>query len=219
MRTIRHLVVLSACLAVAATALAGPAFAASPLKILRDCSDDGRLQGTYTDADLQRALSDIRGDTAAYTNCAGAITAAIGSNGPGAKSARNDDGNGGRGGSGSGGGNGGFGSGAVDANGDVRISPSERRAAAQERAEERSEHRQIASIADDIVGPADGDEDGGPQGAIVTGDASAGIPTPVIIALIALVLALATGGTWYAAHRYPAIGNALRRVQLPNRRG
>lgn len=43
---------------VAATAFAPGAFAASPRAIYQDYSDNGKLDGSYSTADLQRALKD-----------------------------------------------------------------------------------------------------------------------------------------------------------------
>jgi hypothetical protein len=49
--------------------LAPSASAASTIEILRDCEDDGQLQGHYTPAELRKARSNIPTDTDEYTNC------------------------------------------------------------------------------------------------------------------------------------------------------
>src|SRR3954454_14625152 len=38
-------------------------------KVIRDCTDDGRLQGKYTQRDLRDALSSLPSDIDEYTNC------------------------------------------------------------------------------------------------------------------------------------------------------
>ena len=45
------------------------ASAASTIEILRDCEDDGQLQGNYTPAELRKARNNIPTDTDEYTNC------------------------------------------------------------------------------------------------------------------------------------------------------
>jgi hypothetical protein len=73
-------------------------------KVIRDCTDDGRLQGHYSQKDLRDALSSLPSDIDEYTNCRDVIRrAAFG--GAGGSSG----GKGGSGGSGGGGGGGEFG--------------------------------------------------------------------------------------------------------------
>lgn len=194
-RAIRQLIVLAAVLAAlpAATAVAGP------YDILRDCLDDERVQGDYTDAQLQNALRKLTGDANEYSNCRAIIGAEIG-------------GGGGSGGDGSPNGGGGGGGGAngrydPDLDGDGKISPAERRKAKEWRERERErERRQIASIGDGFGGGAH------PNGIVPDRASSGGMPLPLILALVALTLAAIGGGTWYAAQRNPAVANALRRV-------
>src|SRR3954462_14242667 len=42
---------------------------ASGGKVIRDCTDDGRLQGHYSQRDLRDALDSIPSDVDEYTNC------------------------------------------------------------------------------------------------------------------------------------------------------
>jgi hypothetical protein len=46
-------------------------------KIVRDCNDDGRLQGRYTPAQLTAAYQALPSDVSEYTNCADLIRAAL----------------------------------------------------------------------------------------------------------------------------------------------
>lgn len=88
--------------------------------VIRDCTDDGRLQGSYSQAELRSALANLPSDVEEYTDCGPVIRAAQrnaastpGGRGNGNGSdARGGGGGGGAGGSGGGGGTGG-GSGAT----------------------------------------------------------------------------------------------------------
>jgi hypothetical protein len=53
----------------AALLIAPAAMAATTTQILRDCQDDGVLEGHYTAAELRKALRHIPSDVAEYTNC------------------------------------------------------------------------------------------------------------------------------------------------------
>jgi hypothetical protein len=187
-RAIRQLIALAAVLAAipAATAVAGP------IDIIRDCVDDERLQGNYSDAQLQNALRTLRGDADEYSNCRSIIGAAIGG-GPDGKGSR--DGADGRG---------------ADLDGDGKITPAERRKWREQQERERErERRQIAAIGNGFGGIG-GDYDG--TGGDRASSSGGGMPLPLILALVALTLAAVGGGTWYAAQRNPAVANALRRV-------
>src|SRR3954447_25681439 len=89
-------------------ALLAPATArAGGAAVIRDCTDDGRLEGHYTQRDLRDALSSIPSDVDEYTNCRdvirrAAFSAGAGGGGKGGGSAGAPGGAGG--GSGSGGG-------------------------------------------------------------------------------------------------------------------
>jgi len=54
----------------AALATASPAEAASRNQIIKDCADDGRLQGSYTKSELRDARQNLPSDVAEYTDCA-----------------------------------------------------------------------------------------------------------------------------------------------------
>ena len=53
-----------------ALVLATPAQAASRGQIIRDCADDGQLQGSYTQSELRDARQNLPSDVAEYTDCA-----------------------------------------------------------------------------------------------------------------------------------------------------
>src|SRR5688500_16905798 len=59
---------LGTCLLLALVA-APAANAASTTQILRDCADDGVLQGSYSPSELRRARQNIPTDTDEYTDC------------------------------------------------------------------------------------------------------------------------------------------------------
>jgi hypothetical protein len=58
-----------ACLAGGLFAVVPAANAASTTQILRDCADDGVLQGDYSPAELRKARQNIPTDTDEYTDC------------------------------------------------------------------------------------------------------------------------------------------------------
>lgn len=191
-RAIRQLLLLAALIG----ALTAETAVAGPYDIIRDCIDDERLQGNYSDAQLNRALRRLTGDVDEYSNCRSIISAAIGDD-PKAKGSKNDGGGGGEKGKG------------ADLDGDGKVTASERRKAkrlARKRARERDE---IAAIGDTVG--TDDDDDSAAGG----GGGPGGIPLPAVLALAALVLGGAGGGTWLAAQRNPTIANALRRAGLP----
>ena len=76
-------------------AIAPAADAASTTQILRDCADDGVLQGHYTPSELRKARQNIPADTDQYTDCRDVIARAAGRGAAG-------DGNGSGGGAGGG---------------------------------------------------------------------------------------------------------------------
>jgi hypothetical protein len=62
----------------AALSLASPAHAADPTtKILRDCTDDGILQGSYTLAQLRKARDHIPAELNEYSDCGDVLSRAI----------------------------------------------------------------------------------------------------------------------------------------------
>jgi hypothetical protein len=86
-----------ACLVLGLFAVVPAANAASTTQILRDCADDGVLQGDYTPAELRKARQNIPTDTDEYTDCRDVLARAA------AAGVSSRGGSGGSGGSGSGG--------------------------------------------------------------------------------------------------------------------
>ena len=95
----------------AALLLAPTASAAGPIQIIRDCEDDGVLQGSYTASELRDARSKLPTDIDEYSDCrdvlSRAITAATASSNPTPTPSPTDGGDQGGGGTGSGGSTGG----------------------------------------------------------------------------------------------------------------
>src|SRR5689334_12269895 len=100
----------------AALVLAPSAHAAGTTQqILRDCIDDGVLQGHYTQAELRKAAANLPTDVDEYSDCGGVLSRAL-QNGDPTKSDDNDSSNSSGGATGGGGGssNGGNGGGTSD---------------------------------------------------------------------------------------------------------
>jgi hypothetical protein len=172
-------------------ALLAPAAAhASSGKVIRDCADDGRLQGRYSDKELKQALKDLPADLDEYSDCREAIGAAIGKGG-GHK--------GGGGNQGGGGGGGGGGHHASTANNQRHQADD---AAALDKATGGGKPKLRVGGKD--VSP-------GSNGLFRNASASHSIPGPLLAALIALGLLAIVAGFLALRRRIPA----LAKVPLP----
>src|SRR5690242_20243626 len=80
MRRLLLALTLLLALAPAATAVARSSAAT---KVIQDCTDDGRLEGHYTQSQLKSALNSIPSDVDEYTNCRDVIHAAYVAGGSG----------------------------------------------------------------------------------------------------------------------------------------
>jgi hypothetical protein len=185
----RHTLVL---LALSLVALALPTLAhASPNAVIRDCADDGTLQGKYSNGDLRRAQQTLPADLDEYSDCREVIGAAI-TSGPGGKGGR---------GRGRGGG------------GPALSAAAKRRGDARDRAAlaaiTRGDKRPALGIGGKTIKP-------GPNGLFDVPSASSGLPLPLILALVGVGL-LATGGLFYVLRRrVPALARlSLPRISLP----
>jgi hypothetical protein len=72
-RVVHRLIVIAALLALAAPAVAQ----ASPQAVIRDCADDGHLDGKYSNDDLRRAADTLPSDLDEYSDCREVINGAI----------------------------------------------------------------------------------------------------------------------------------------------
>jgi hypothetical protein len=194
-RLMRHLLLLAALVALAVPAVAS----ASPKQVLDDCNDDGVLSRQYSNSDLRKALDDMPTDIAEYSDCEEIIGAAI--------SGGSDKGQG-RGSPGQGVG----GAGAAD--------PGEQAARAQDAADlealtaaaqEDNGKKPAIQVGDKTVKP-------GGSGLFDLASASNGLPTPLLVALIALGLLALAGGFVALRGRVPALGRIPLLSKLPTPR-
>ena len=161
---------------------------ASGGKVIRDCTDDGRLQGHYSQKDLRDALSSMPSDIDEYTDCRDVIRrAAFGGAGGSGGGGKGGSGGGGTGGSGggefggfgdSGGSAGGSGGGATAGSQPDPVksaSPAER--AALERA--RHEGDPVRFSDGSLIAP----------GVVARRSSATDVPTPLVIVAILLALA------------------------------
>jgi hypothetical protein len=191
----RHLLLLAAFVALAAPAAAS----ASPEQVLDDCNDDGVLSRQYSNSDLRKALDDMPTDIAEYSDCEEIIGAAI--------TGGSDKGQG-RGSPGQGVG----GAGAAD--------PGEQAARAQDAADlealtaaarEDNGKKPTIQVGDETVKP-------GGNGLFDLASASNGLPTPLLVALIALGLLALAGGFVALRGRMPALGRIPLLSKIPTPR-
>jgi len=196
--------VLVPALAFLALGLALPAGAtASPDDVLRDCAADGAIDNGYSRDDLRRARGQIEPDFAAYSDCDEILDARLG---PQAGIAGDDGGPGGTDGSG-----GGDGSAAGSGSGGSGEGPG----AGGFSAEEQRRRELARAQVEEELGERGFDPRSG--AAINASDTSNGLSLPVLLALIALALLLASGAALAVGKRNPAFMGALRRVPFPRR--
>jgi hypothetical protein len=174
--------------ATALLAVAAPAFA-DPVS---DCADNGSLDGSYSNAELRNALNNIQADLDEYSDCRAQISGAIksGGSGPSASSSLNP----------------------AAGSSPAAVAAAKKKRAAKKAAAERKRKKKIAEIA--AAAP-----DTATKGvALQAADTSTGMPTGLVLALIALGLLALAGGILTLGRRVPAVGEALRRVPLPRGR-
>src|SRR5919199_1354036 len=192
MPRMRHILVL---LGLAGALIAPAGSHASPGAVIRDCADDGRLQGHYSPSDLRRAQRELPSDLNEYSDCASVIAAAI----PGA------------GGTGGGGGGGGG-----HAGGGAASSAAHRPAAGAGLTIDRSgpgpkvnPKKPTLTIDGHRVSP-------GGNGLFNLSSAADGLPAPLLAALIAVAIAALAGAVYALRRRIPAFGRlALPHLSLP----
>jgi hypothetical protein len=184
-------------LAVALIALAVPAAAqASGFDVIRDCARDGRLDGNYSNGELKEARDNLPSDLDEYSDCREVINGAITSG---------SDRGGGRDGGGSGSGAGGSGG-----SGPGGESARARDAAALDRLTDRR-GKPALNVAGTSVKPGD-------NGLFDLASATNGLPLPLLLALIAVLLGAAAGGAVALSRRYPGLAERiplLSKISLP----
>ena len=191
-RVARQLLLLLALVALAAPAAA----VASPNQVIKDCAEDGALNGQYSNAELRKAKNNLPTDLDEYSDCRDIIANAITSG---------SDRGGGRGSPGQGVG----GAGAAD--------PGE----AGARATDAADLEAITGGAENGAPPSvnvGGEEvEPGTNGLFDLASASNEVPTPLLLALIALGLLALAGGFVALRGRVPAL-NKLPTPRVPFRK-
>lgn len=171
--------------AILATLLVPAGALADGREVIRDCAQDGDLDGSYSQGELDHAYNNLPSDIDEYSNCREVIERARERGGAGATN--NDAGGSGPGGTAYGGGSSG---GSYGGSGNDRDELSA---------------RELRSRADDppradIAGRSTGDV----AGALTTGDEAGRIPTPLIVVLVLALLAAMAGGLYALRDRLPA---------------
>ncbi len=204
MRRTASVTALLVCLLVPAAAHA------SGQAVIKDCTDNGRIDGKYSASDYKAALRDLPTDVAEYTDCGDQIAAAQ-RRGATRQNTSNST-SGGSGGSSSGGsggssGSGGSGTGAGAASTDspiadpANLSKGEKAALASAAAQKASP----VTLGSDAVTP-------GASG--IAGEAVRNaIPTPLLIVLILVGLAAAAVGVFRLRSQAPQITNAAKSLK------
>jgi hypothetical protein len=185
---VTHLL-LTALAALAALALA-PLAAASPTAVVRDCAEDGSLDGSYSDADKRAALGQIPADIDEYSDCRSVIGGSLDGGKPTASASSNG----------------------TSSPGAAAATPQARRKAAAQRAEkvrqariERARKVREKRLGARAVDPRD-------PGVFRAANTANGMPLPFTLALIALALIAVAGGLFTLWRRNPAFADAVRRV-------
>jgi hypothetical protein len=176
-------------LVAATTALCVPAAAwASPQSVIRDCASDGSLDGSYSDADKRAAIGQLGAELQEYSDCRSVIAASIGGGSTGSSSSSSSDDDG-----------------AAAAADKAKARKDATRAKAKKKARDRRA-TQVA-LNEDALRP---DE----PAAVESEDTANGISTPVLLALIALVLLGAAGILFALSKRNPRVADVFRRVSF-----
>ena len=181
---------LSCVLAAMAVLVLPPAAAAAPGDVVRDCAEDGSLDGSYSDADKRAALGQIPTDIDEYSDCRSVISGSIG--GDKATAGASSSG--------------------ASAPGTTAATPQARSKAAAQRARTVREARirsarraREKSLGARAVDPRD-------SGVFRAANTANGMPLPFTLALVALALIALAGGLLTLWRRNPAFAGAVRRV-------
>jgi hypothetical protein len=207
-RAPRHPLLLAALIVLALSW--GEAYAATPFKVIKDCNQDGVLDGKYSNRELRDALDNLPTDIDEYSDCRDVIEAAITSG-----SSREGDGRpAGGGGGGPDGGGGGGGAGGGDP---AVLTPEEQAARQQDQEDlaaitspEGRDDRPTIDVGGETVKP-------GSNGLFDVATASNSVPLPLLLVLIALGLLALGGGLAALRGRTPALARLplLSKVPTP----
>jgi hypothetical protein len=191
-RVARHLLLLAALVALAAPAGA----VASPDQVIKDCAEDGALNRSYTNSELRKAKDNLPTDLDEYSDCRDIIANAIKSG---------SDKGGGRGSPGQGVG----GAGAAD--------PGEAAARGTDQADLDAITGAAANGEPPSVNVGGEKVQPGTNGLFDLASASNEVPTPLLVALIALGLLALAGGFVALRGRVPALGRVplLNKIPTP----
>ena len=202
MLRLRHIVMLL-CAAICVLAAPAPALADSD-EVIRDCYEDGKLDGSYSDEELDEAEDDLPSDVDEYSDCRSVIASARGRGGRGKK--------GGTGGVPGGGFRGGGTAGGDPAlstdSGAIAGSREDLDALNDLTGRSSGAARPRIPVASQPIAPA--------AGAASVGDSANDMPESLLIALIAVAALGALGGAFAAWRRRPQL---LRRGPLRFGRG
>ena len=177
-------------LVIAFAALALPAAAAAdPDAVVRDCAADGTVDGNYSDAEKRAALGRIPADLDEYSDCRSVIGGSIGGGPKAGVSKNNRD------------------AAAVASGAGAKKAGAEKKKGRAEKREKKRASTELA-LGDRNVDPRNGS-------VFQAADTSNGLPTPVLLALIALGLMAAAGAVMALGKRNRGLAATLRRVPLP----
>lgn len=184
----RHLIAPAAVLAaLACTSTA----AASGTDVLRACLNERSLDG-FSDAEKRDALNQLAADQDEYSDCRSVIGASIGNKKVIATASSNSPA-------------------AAAAKG---TSARVRKAKAQQAQRARAERRVRArKVREEKLGPRIADPRD--PGLFKSASTANGMPLPVLLAVVALVLLILTGALLALSRRNPRLAGVLRRVPLP----
>jgi hypothetical protein len=187
-RAARNLVVL---VALALVVVPAPAAMGSAQQVLRDCIRDGKLDGTYTNAELRKARDNLPSDSDEYSDCSEVIAAAI------------------KGGSNRGSGAGSPGVGATDPAGEAAA-----------RTDDTGDLAAITSGTEDDPSVDVGGTSLAPDssGFFNLGGAANQVPLPLLLALILLALFAMASGAAALRERIPALTRIPLLSKLPTLR-
>jgi hypothetical protein len=206
-RAPRHLLLLAALFLLA---LPWGAAAATPFQVIKDCNEDGVLNGDYSNRELRQALDNLPTDIDEYSDCREVIGAAI----TGGSNRGGDDRE--PGGSGPGGGTGSDPS-DPSSGGTAPITPEEQAARQQDQEDlaaitspDRRDDRPAVKVGGETVKP-------GSDGLFDLSSASNSMPFPLLLALIVLGLLALGGGLVALRGRIPALARLplLSKVPTP----